>query len=294
MCPALHLQPKAPPGPLAPRTWALIRYVGRPVGEVYPVPLGGLDFGRSESCAIRLPDPEVSRLHARIEVAPDGRCLGFLDLGSTNGIFVNGRRVESRSHPHPVLEGDVVRVAGHAFKVKRLDELEWSFLQASSGPGGIDALTRVSGRRMTLGQLDALSDAHRQTGQPLSLILLDLDGMGALNAAQGLQVGDAALAAVGSMLGRHLSSLGPVGRLGGDEFLALLPGLALPAARGIAEGLRTIVRDLQPTEGLLLGASLGVAEQKQGDEGGGPMLARADAALHLAKAGGGNAVAASP
>lgn len=48
-------------------------------------------LGRAEGCDLVLPDPRVSRLHARVQSGPEGTEL--VDLGSTNGTYVNGRRV---------------------------------------------------------------------------------------------------------------------------------------------------------------------------------------------------------
>ena len=73
--------------------WALIRYVGNPIGEVLPLGPAGLSLGRAPENQIRLPEPEVSRHHARLEVVPQKGLAPIVllsDLGSTNGTYVNG------------------------------------------------------------------------------------------------------------------------------------------------------------------------------------------------------------
>jgi diguanylate cyclase (GGDEF)-like protein len=81
-----------------------------------------------------------------------------------------------------------------------------------------------------------------------------------------------------------------VGRLGGDEFLAVLPETSGMLALTAAEDLRLALtaHPLELDDGLQLSitCSLGVAELKPGDTDGGALLARADAALYAAKAGG--------
>jgi pSer/pThr/pTyr-binding forkhead associated (FHA) protein len=72
--------------------------------ERVAIPATGGEIGRSRSCTFRLSDPLVSAHHARLEWR-DGQCT-LLDLGSTNGTFVNGVRVQ---HRHLRL-GDTIRV----------------------------------------------------------------------------------------------------------------------------------------------------------------------------------------
>lgn len=72
-------------------------------------------IGREEDCDLRIPVAEVSREHCRVEPA-DGGGLDLMDLGSSNGTFVNGERVEQAS----LSPGDVVRI-GPAVLVVRID-----------------------------------------------------------------------------------------------------------------------------------------------------------------------------
>jgi hypothetical protein len=74
---------------------------GAPSGAVFPVS-GAMRVGREAQCDIPIPDPSVSRSHALLDVR-DNR-LVVRDSGSTNGTFVNGRRVESET----LKPGDVV------------------------------------------------------------------------------------------------------------------------------------------------------------------------------------------
>lgn len=75
---------------------------------------GSLQIGRAEACSIRLEDTYVSQVHARL-YGEDGRWF-VEDLGSTNGTFLNDRRVAT---PVPVHSGDVVRVGKTLLELRR-------------------------------------------------------------------------------------------------------------------------------------------------------------------------------
>jgi S-DNA-T family DNA segregation ATPase FtsK/SpoIIIE len=88
-------------------TCPVLRVVRGP-GEGKVVVLGGgvVTIGRGQACDLVLPDPLVSRMHARVERGPDG--TEVVDLGSTNGTYVNGRRVTRCRLEH----GDRLQLGG--------------------------------------------------------------------------------------------------------------------------------------------------------------------------------------
>lgn len=287
----------APAGPPTARQWVLVRYIGQPLGEVIPLPPTGLDLGRSQESAIFLPEPEVSRRHARLEIAADGAAVALRDMGSTNGVYVNGRRVEADPGPALLQPGDVVRVGAHAFKLKWLDPLEQSF-QLATGAATQDALSGVGNRAMVLHQLEAHFELARRHHRSLSVLLADLDHVERLNGTHGIEAGDRVIQVFGGHLLRRLRGSDPVGRLGGEEFLAVLPETSAALALTAADDVRLALADhwVELSDGRLIQAtcSLGVAELKPGDTDSGVLLARADAALHRAKAEGRNRVAQAP
>jgi diguanylate cyclase (GGDEF)-like protein len=278
------------PGDLDTRAWALIRYVGQPLGEVIALPSGGLDLGRAPENGLCLPEPEVSRRHARLQVSADLESIQLRDLGSTNGVFVNGKRVQADPAPVLLKAEDVVRVGRHAFKLKHMDAFERRYHRDMAASTLLDPLTGVGNRITILYQLVSQVELARRHHHVLAVVLADLDWFQRVNQTHGHRVGDQALEAFGALLRHHLRSSDPVGRLGGDEFLIVLPGTSGPQALLVAEGLRRALVEqpltLDQGQSLQLSCSLGVAEMKAGDGDGGALLARADAALYGAKAGG--------
>jgi diguanylate cyclase (GGDEF)-like protein len=150
-----------------------------------------------------------------------------------------------------------------------------------------DSLTGLSNRRHFLRLAgEALARAGEQ-GEPVSLIMLDLDYFKDINDTHGHQAGDRALCAVARRLEGPLPAACRVGRLGGEEFGVLLPGCDLAAAYAMAGRLR------QAMEGLFAGdlaitASFGVAAAGGRDVDG--LLAKADECLYAAKRAGRNRI----
>lgn len=272
------------------RQWALIRYVGQPIGEFIPLPPDGLELGRAPENGLCLAEPEVSRRHARLQISADQAFVELRDLGSTNGVFVNGKRMIADPDPVRLEAEDVVRVGGHAFKLKHMDALECRYHQDMVARTTLDPLTGVGNRATVLHHLAAHVDLARRHHRPLAVILADLDWFKQVNDNHGHRTGDRALEAFGALLQRRLRGSDTVGRLGGDEFLIVLPETSAQLAVAAADGLRRALAEhplqMENGQSLSLTCSLGVAELKAGDTDGGALLARADAALYGAKAGG--------
>lgn len=99
-------------------------------GEEFELSNISLLVGRSESCDIQVTEGHPSREHARV-VERDGAVL-VQDLHSTNGTFVNNKRIEIESVMQP---GDVVKFGDEAFSVQSLDQPEATVLMRSLGSG---------------------------------------------------------------------------------------------------------------------------------------------------------------
>jgi len=160
-----------------------------------------------------------------------------------------------------------------------------------------DALTGLLNRRAALTQLGHEYERARRYQNPLSVIVVDFDDFKEINDTHGHAAGDSALKGFANLLGHTLREVDLAGRMGGDEFLVVLPETDSQGALLVAERIRGAaeVRPIRLDSGaevqmrLSLGvaACLGsVAETVQ------ELLHRADMALYQAKAGGGNQVAA--
>jgi two-component system cell cycle response regulator len=143
-----------------------------------------------------------------------------------------------------------------------------------------DPLTRVHNRRFVFGQLAAMISGARRHGRPLAVAMVDLDGFKAINDRHGHETGDSVLVAAAEALQRALRAEDVLGRLGGEEFLAVLPDTDAAAAARAAERLRAAVADAGGR--VRVTASVGWAVV-QPDEQPDDLVRRADDALYIAK-----------
>jgi diguanylate cyclase (GGDEF)-like protein len=158
-----------------------------------------------------------------------------------------------------------------------------------------DALTGLFNRRYVLTRLAGLISGARRHGRPLSVAMIDVDHFKRVNDAHGHDAGDAVLVAITSALRDRLRAEDELGRLGGEEFLALLPDTPARAAAAVSEDLRESVEEVRAHSGgqeLSATVSVGWATW-DGDEDADGLLKRADRALYEAKDAGRNAVRAA-
>ncbi len=150
----------------------------------------------------------------------------------------------------------------------------------------LDGLTEVANRRHFDDTLALEWRRAARSGQPMSLLMLDIDDFKPFNDRHGHQAGDDVLRRVAEVLRDSVHRAADlVARYGGEEFVVLLPETGLEQAREIAELLRAKIEELGVT------ASLGVATQVPSRDGNPDRLVkRADEALYEAKRGGRNRV----
>lgn len=152
-----------------------------------------------------------------------------------------------------------------------------------------DPLTGLPNRRALDERLEALVAAPGE--HPLSVALVDLDGFKGVNDRASHAEGDDVLRVVASTLRNTVRGDDMVARYGGDEFVVLLPGAPLSAAEAaLNRAVDAVARlPIDLSRGVTL--SIGVISLRP-QESAAQSLARADAAMYLAKRGGGNGVAA--
>jgi two-component system, cell cycle response regulator len=158
-----------------------------------------------------------------------------------------------------------------------------------------DALTGLANRRFILAQLAGAVSAARRHERPLSVAIIDIDHFKSVNDEHGHAAGDRVLAAVASAMREQLRAEDQLGRLGGEEFLALLPDSNGPAAGTAAEKLRSEIAALAVEhEGRDLGVTISAGWAAWEGEAPEELLRRADEALYGAKRAGRDRVEGAP
>ena len=157
-----------------------------------------------------------------------------------------------------------------------------------------DPLTGLHNRRSYEMLFQRELKRRQRYGGSLSLFVLDLDHFKQINDTFGHSAGDRALQALAELCRKQLRDADIIGRLGGEEFVVMLPGTALAEAVPVAERLREQIAEMEfetPHGSFRMTATIGLAALLAGDQGFDELVRRADDALYRGKAGGRNQVA---
>ena len=151
-----------------------------------------------------------------------------------------------------------------------------------------DSLTGLPNRALVRDRLHLEAARARRSGLPFTLLLFDLDGFKSVNDTWGHAAGDEALKVAATRAQAALRHSDTLGRLGGDEFLAVLPEAAAEGALAVAEKLRLALREpyVLPQGTATMSASIGIAAFPEDGADEETLLHAADAALYAAKRGG--------
>jgi diguanylate cyclase (GGDEF)-like protein/PAS domain S-box-containing protein len=177
----------------------------------------------------------------------------------------------------------VYSVAKDVTARKRAEHVREQHLRRAQTEARTDDLTGLANRRVWESQLPREIARARRNGSALSVAMLDLDGLKAINDSKGHQAGSNAIKAAAAAWSAALRESDLLARFGGDEFGVIMPECSLDDARRAAERLRAAIGP-EPT------ASIGVAEWDR-SETGDSLVERADTALYDAKRAGRNRVA---
>lgn len=165
-------------------------------------------------------------------------------------------------------------------------------LRVAKTEAEIDFLTAIPNRRRFMRALEDFLKDFREKGYIFSLIILDIDDFKKINDTYGHLAGGEVLKDVASVLKFYLRANTIIGRIGGEEFAVLLPGVDIEKAKSVAERIRNVIKNRKVHVGDIVinpRASLGVTQVKKGDTIK-TIIKRADMALYRAKSKGKNRV----
>jgi diguanylate cyclase (GGDEF)-like protein len=151
----------------------------------------------------------------------------------------------------------------------------------------LDPLTGLLNRHALRPRFTEISHQARLTHQPVCLLLCDVDSFKDINDRYGHDRGDGVLRDVAYELRKRLRSFELAYRLGGEEFLIVLPGVSQPEGQEVAERLRTTIEESRPT-GIPVTISIGLSVASGEDVAYEALFKAADEALYKAKRAGRN------
>lgn len=155
----------------------------------------------------------------------------------------------------------------------------------------IDPLTGMLNRKALESRTVELELQSRVSQQPVGLIVCDIDHFKQVNDHHGHACGDAVLSGFAYRIRKELRAYDLAYRLGGEEFVVLVPGAHLAHTRNLAERLRAVTEESE-VEGIRVTASFGIAASGEHGLNFKALFEEADEALYRAKAGGRNRVCA--
>ncbi|MES1209778.1 MAG: GGDEF domain-containing protein [Pseudomonadota bacterium] len=262
---------------------------GSNVGEMYRIDKDAIVVGRGDRVDVRLVDDGISREHIRLTKA--GESIELEDLGSTNGTYCNGQRVQRQL----LAEGDKILLGSTTIlKFSYQDKLDEMFQRQMSESALRDGLTRAYNKRYFIDRIDTELQYAVRHGAPLALIFLDIDHFKKINDAHGHPAGDHVLTQLATLAMSMLGDDAMLARYGGEEFAILARGTELAAAAELSERLRAAVASHAFAFGgqaIPVTVSVGVARAPDpAIASTGDLVARADEAMYAAKRGGRNRV----
>jgi diguanylate cyclase (GGDEF)-like protein len=218
-----------------PQSACLVVIYGSELGKRITLDRTVTDCGRSLQMGIPLDDESVSRKHARFAWTGSGYVV--TDLGSTNGTYVNDVSVRERA----LVDGDQIKIGRTIFKLIFGSNVELSYHEEIYRLMTFDGLTQIQNQRAFESAFEREVVRSHRSGRPLCLALFDLDHFKRVNDDFGHLAGDAVLRQLAALVRSVVRQDYLLARVGGEEFALILPDVPLPAARELAESLRSLI-----------------------------------------------------
>jgi len=262
------------------------------IGRMHKLDKSEVVLGRSSECQFQVDDDGISRRHAKVCLAPDGK-FQVVDLGSTNGTYLNGTRVDAAV----LKDGDKIQIGSNTVvKFSLQDQLDEQYQRSIYESATRDGLTRIFNKKYFLDTLRkefAYCLRHRV---PLSVLMFDVDHFKKINDSHGHQAGDYVLARIAQRINETIRTEDVFSRYGGEEFAIMLRESTEEQGYICAERCRRAIDGADFVFGstpMRVTISLGIASLLDSDyTNPEDLIAAADRYLYRAKKAGRNRVEA--
>ncbi|MBI4211790.1 MAG: GGDEF domain-containing protein [Deltaproteobacteria bacterium] len=271
---------------------AYILFLSGPLqGKLMCLTEGETILGRADDADVPVADSRISRKHCTFTLE-DGKAT-LKDLGSTNGTFVNAKRIDR----HVLENGDKIQVSSSTvIKFAYGDKGERMFHDEFYQMANFDAVTNVYNKRFFTERFKEEFSHARRTKTPLSLVMIDIDFFKKVNDTYGHLAGDFILGRVAQTMKSMIRGEDILARYGGEEFALILRGTHAEGAVQLAERIRLAIADKPMSfedKAIIVTVSLGVATLAiEKSPTPADLIAKADAYLYESKKNGRNRVSA--
>lgn len=266
----------------------LVQYSGTNLGKRYVLDQSEMTVGRAPTVDIVINEQSVSRSHAQCVLAGDDVIM--VDLGSSNGTFINDKKVVGRQN---LRDGDIIRLGNIVFKFFAQGNVENVFHDKIYRMATIDVGTNTFNKKYLVESLDSEFKFARAYARPLSLIYFDLDFFKKVNDTYGHSVGDGILRETSALVKSTIRKDDIFCRYGGEEFVILLPSTDAKTAYELAERIRGLFENHKfDIQGNIIKQtiSMGVSQLIPKMQGPDSLLEDADKKLYQSKTDGRNRV----
>ncbi|MCY4524129.1 MAG: GGDEF domain-containing protein [Halobacteriovoraceae bacterium] len=258
-------------------------------GTIFNLERPQVTIGRLADNSIPLEFRGISRYHCRLMQDKENYILR--DNGSKNGTFLNNKKLEG---PAVLAKGDIIKLGNIALKFLPKGDPERLTYDKLQLEANTDQHTGCFNKTYFNNSISLEVKKSRITGNPLTLIVLDLDHFKKLNDTHGHDAGDYVLKEMAALVRKEgVRDLDVFARYGGEEFVILLPKTNIKQGFNIAERVRKLIEEYNfsyENKKLEVTASIGVADYRQGVNTGTDLFKRADEAVYKSKKQGRNQV----
>lgn len=213
---------------------AYILFISGPLkGKSHLISGDSCVIGRANDANIVVNDNRISRHHIKLNVKRDE--IELEDLGSTNGTYVNGKKITKcilRNDDRVHLSGNTI------FKFAYGDEIEIMFQKEMHQMANFDAVTGVYNKHYLTERLNEEFSFSKRNNVPISILMIDIDFFKKVNDTYGHIAGDYILHGVAQNLKKTLREEDILARYGGEEFMIIMRNSNLESAKILAERLR--------------------------------------------------------
>jgi diguanylate cyclase (GGDEF)-like protein len=249
-------------------------------------------LGREDTNDIAINDEKISKVHCEISIIKSSQGIEQIfikDLDSTNGTYINSA-VINQSTLHA---GDKIQIGDTVLLLSYSDEVEKEYHAKLFNYAVRDTHTGLYNKRFIINELENISRIARRSGRAFSIIIIDIDDFKQINDLYGHNSGDDYLKSIAKLFTQSLREQDIAGRIGGDEFLIILPETTIDGAFQLAIRIRKNVEDFilhYLNFKIMTTISAGVCQYKNSIKDVNELLDIADQALYEAKRSGKNNV----